>query len=308
MTAWLALVTGADRARSGELYDDVLGVHYSWDDTVVNHAKVAVGDVIVMWNSDVLLGISVVEAIDTKPGVKDVHRCPQCNDTEINPRKTKTPLYRCANKACNFEFDEPIKEPKKVKQYRGTYETGWVSMEGVLTGAELRQLCVHPKAQNSFRVLKWDAMKAALAAKGKATPLGVVTNTEKYIAGGHTTATVRVRKGQANFRKKLLETYGEHCAFSGPTPAVVLEAAHLYSYADTGDHNGGGFLLRRDLHTLFDEGLLAVHPKTLILDVADEIAPYPLYQALHGQPLKVSHVTPKQRDWLNEHWKIHRQP
>jgi ribosomal protein L37AE/L43A len=308
MTAWLALVTGEDRSRSGELYDDVLGVHYSWDDTVPNHGTVAVGDIIVMWNGESLLGISVLEAIDSKPGVKDVHRCPNCNDTEINPRKTKTPVYRCANKECNFEFDEPVKEPKQVKQYRGTYEAGWVSMEGALSGTELRQLCVHPKAQNSFRRLKWDETRAALANKGEATPLGVVETTEKSIAGGHGTATVRVRKGQASFRKQLLDTYGEHCAFSGPMPAAVLEAAHLYSFAETGDHNGGGFLLRRDLHRLFDLGLIAVHPQTLILDVGDEIAMYPLYKALHGQPLLISKVAPKQRKWLAAHWQMHREP
>ncbi|MFE1976621.1 HNH endonuclease [Streptomyces hygroscopicus] len=308
MTAWLALVTGEDRARSGELYDDVLGVHYSWDDTVANHGTVAVGDIIVMWNSDTLLGISVLEAIDSKMGTKDIHRCPQCNDTEINPRKTKTPVFRCANKECNFEFDEPAKETKAVKQYRGTYEAGWVSMEGVLSGKELRQLCVHPKAQNSFRRLKWDALRAALANKGEATPLGVVENTEKVITGGHSTATVRVRKGQASFRKQLLDTYGEQCAFSGPTPAVVLEAAHLYSFAETGDHNGGGFLLRRDLHRLFDLGLIAVDPNTLLLDVADEIGTYPLYKDLHGKPLKIYKPTTKQRKWLTAHWQIHRQP
>ncbi|MFD8071892.1 HNH endonuclease [Streptomyces sp. NPDC059718] len=305
MTAWLALVTGADRARSGELYDDVLGVHYSWDSTVPNHGTVAVGDVIVMWNGDTLLGVSVLEKIDSKMGVKDIHRCPQCGDTEIGPRKTKKPTYRCDN--CKFEFDETVREPREVSQYRGTYEAGWVSMEGALSGPELRQLCVHPKSQNSFRRLHWDDVRAALARRGEATPLGVVDNTEKFIAGGHGTATVRVRKGQASFRKQLLDAYGEQCVFSGPTPAVVLEAAHLYSYAATGDHNGGGFLLRRDLHRLFDHGLIAVNPKTLLLDVAEDLKAYPLYKALHGQRLLVAKVTPKQGKWLTAHWEMHRQ-
>ena len=195
-----------------------------------------------------------------------------------------------------------------VQERDAIQEGGWVSMEGALSGAELRHLCVHPKAQNSFRRLKWEETRAALAHKGEGVPLGVVENTEKDIAGGHGTATVRVRKGQASFRKQLLDTHGEYCAFSGPTPAVVLEAAHLYSYAKTGDHNGGGFLLRRDLHRLFDLGLIAVHPKTLLLDIADQIANYPRYNALHGQPLLVAKVSPKQRKWLTAHWQMHRQP
>lgn len=306
MTAWLALLTGAERARSGELYDDVLGEHYSWDSTVVHHATVAKGDVIVMWNGQTLLGMSVVEEITSKPAVKDIHRCPNCNDTEVNPRKTKLPVFRCAN--CKYEFDIPIKETKPVTTYRGTYAAGWVSMEGVLSGIELRQLSEHPKAQNSFRRLKWDLVQEALKQKGQNGPLGVVKTTEKAIAGGHTTATVRVRKGQASFRKQLLDTYGENCAFTGPTPAVVLEAAHLYSFAKTGDHNGGGLLLRRDLHRLFDLGMIAVNPTTLTLDVAPEIVTYPLYSSLHQQKLTVTELIPKQHKWLQQHWKMHRQP
>ncbi|WP_405944153.1 HNH endonuclease [Streptomyces sp. NBC_00932] len=304
----MALYTGEDRARSGDLYDDVLGERYSWDSTVPNHATVAVGDIIVLWNGETLLGISALESIKTSSGVKDIHRCPQCQNTEVNPRKTLTPLYRCANTDCNFEFDVPVKEPKEVTRFRGTYEPGWVDMAGALSGRELRQLCVKPRSQNSFRELKWDAVHAALAGKGEALPLGVVEKTEKAIAGGHSTATVRVRRGQANFRKKLLDTYGETCAFSGPTPAVVLEAAHLYSYADTGDHNGGGFLLRRDLHRLFDLGLIAIRPDTLALDVATDVHGYPLYKCLHDQPLAITALSNKQRTWIATHWQMHREP
>ncbi|MGW1765326.1 HNH endonuclease [Streptomyces sp. NPDC002073] len=306
MTAWLALYTEGERARSGEIYDDVLGVHYSWDSTVNHHATVAKGDVIVLWNSQTMLGMSVLENVVSQPAIKNIHRCPKCNDTEVNPRKTKVPLFRCAQ--CKHEFDEPVKETKQVTAYRGTYEAGWVSMEGTLSGTELRQLCLHPKAQNSFRTLKWDQFQTALELKGQSAPLAVVKTTEQAIAGGHTKATVRVRKGQASFRKQLLDTYGENCAFTGPTPASVLEAAHLYSYAATGDHNGGGLLLRRDLHRLFDLGLLAVDPDNLTLDVAADIQKYPLYTGLHQQPLSTTNLIPKQRKWLKAHWKMHREP
>lgn len=72
---------------------------------------------------------------------------------------------------------------------------------------------------------------------------------------------MRVRVGQAEFRLRLLARYGNVCAFSGPSPTAALEAAHLYSYAAEGrHHDDGGFLLRRDLHRLFDLGLLAVEP------------------------------------------------
>ena len=65
--------------------------------------------------------------------------------------------------------------------------------------------------------------------------------------------------------------------FHGPAPAEVLEACHLYSYAEIGRHDiEGGLLLRRDLHRLFDQGLLAVTPDGTI-DVGESLKPYDLY-------------------------------
>nr|WP_231707905.1 HNH endonuclease [Arthrobacter caoxuetaonis] len=124
--------------------------------------------------------------------------------------------------------------------------------------------------------------------------------------GGHTSALVRVRKGQTLFRKSLIDRYGTICAFTGRCPLEVLEAAHLYSYASVGEHHEhGGLLLRRDLHRLFDRGKLAVHPRSLVIDIAVELHSYPLYQQLHGTKLQVS-VNASQREWLGEHWKQHR--
>jgi hypothetical protein len=68
----------------------------------------------------------------------------------------------------------------------------------------------------------------------------------------------------------------------------ALEACHLYSYAEIGRHDiEGGLLLRRDLHRLFDQGLL--------------------YAALQGQPLHVR-LTAQQHDWLALHWAEWRSP
>jgi predicted restriction endonuclease len=126
------------------------------------------------------------------------------------------------------------------------------------------------------------------------------------IAGGHGKATIRVRKGQPAFRKHLLQVFGEVCAFTGPAPVQALEAAHLYSYAANGKHHkGGGLLLRRDLHRLFDLGLIAVNPKTKALHLADELKKYSDYAKLDGAPLTVA-VTADHTKWLTKHWDMHR--
>lgn len=137
-------------------------------------------------------------------------------------------------------------------------------------------------------------------------PLDIVDRTRKAIAGGHTTRTVRARNGQAAFRATLLEDFGEVCAFTGPMPAVVLEAAHLYSYAANGKHHTfGGLLLRRDVHRLFDLGQIAIDPTTLTLDVAPGTRAYPDYDKLHGQALTVP-ITNAHKKWIAEHWDMHR--
>ncbi|MGN7247224.1 HNH endonuclease [Janibacter anophelis] len=126
--------------------------------------------------------------------------------------------------------------------------------------------------------------------------------------GGHSRRKVRVRIGQGAFRKKIVQKYGPVCAFTGPAPLPVLDAAHLYSYAHTGKHyDDGGLLLRRDVHRLFDLGYLAVNPSGWTIDVSTELADYQGYVALQGQALNVA-LTAKQKNWTREHWGAHRAP
>lgn len=70
---------------------------------------------------------------------------------------------------------------------------------------------------------------------------------------------IKTRRGQPDFRKRLLAAYNNKCVFTGCGVVSVLEAAHIIPHADGTDwetHNG--LLLRADIHTLFDLKLLAV--------------------------------------------------
>ncbi len=67
------------------------------------------------------------------------------------------------------------------------------------------------------------------------------------------------RQGQPRFRAELLRIYGHKCAVSGTNVPDVLEAAHIIPYAEAGINRlECGILLRSDIHTLFDCGLLAI--------------------------------------------------
>jgi hypothetical protein len=81
---------------------------------------------------------------------------------------------------------------------------------------------------------------------------------------------VAIRQGQPAFRKKLMTAY-RRCAVTGCTIEQVLEAAHISPYrGDHTNHVTNGLLLRADVHTLFDLGLLKVHPNYRI-DADDHI-------------------------------------
>lgn len=83
---------------------------------------------------------------------------------------------------------------------------------------------------------------------------------------------IRLRRGQPTFRAALLEAYGGRCAITGCAVKDVLEAAHVTPYlGGLTNHVSNGLLLRTDLHTLFDCGLLAIEPTTRVVVIADAL-------------------------------------
>lgn len=69
------------------------------------------------------------------------------------------------------------------------------------------------------------------------------------------------RLGQGGFRVVVEEIYQRRCAISGERTVPVLEAAHIMPVSRGGQHVlNNGLLLRVDIHTLFDAGLIGVTP------------------------------------------------
>lgn len=304
-TAWLLLSVGEDRQHGGnDGYDDDPRVTYRWDSTVPHHAALSPGNAIVLWDKKTSIGASVIEDIHRGTTVKTLNKCPACGKASIKARRTMLPTYLC-NK-CGGTFNQPDTVVREVTTYETRHDVAWVDLEGVLTGAQLRELCKDPGSQQSMRPLRWDAFRDAVSAQGLRPTLDSITSSVTRILGGHHERTVRVRIGQQQFRESLIRRYGPVCAFTGPGPLPTLEAGHLYSYAAAGIHDSeGGLLLRRDIHRLFDLGFITVDPKSLRIHVGPELGNYPVYRDLEGQNLQVS-VTEGQRKWLARHWTSHR--
>ncbi|MGW0283631.1 HNH endonuclease [Streptomyces sp. NPDC003236] len=304
-TAWFVLAVGNERQHGGnDGYDDNPAAHYSWDSTVPQHANLATGDVIALWDKKRLLGISVIERIDVGYSVKPSYFHNDCGKADFKRLKTGELKWWC-NK-CRVRFMAPGVRDKEVTTYRSHHGRAWQNLHGKLTGSDIRALCDKPTSQHSMRPARWEKVRSALLEAGARVTVDTTDGARAVIRGGHRRATVQVRQGQGSFREQLLTEQGERCAFSGQTPACALEAAHLYSFAETGEHyEYGGLLLRRDLHRLFDLGHIAVDPDSDLMDVREHIRAYPLYEQLHRRPLTLI-LHPQHRVWLGAHWDLHR--
>jgi putative restriction endonuclease len=74
-----------------------------------------------------------------------------------------------------------------------------------------------------------------------------------------TMASIVLRRGQPEFRRSLLRAFGGVCPISGCNAEETLEAAHIKPYRGrASDRLGNGVVLRSDLHTLFDLGLVGI--------------------------------------------------
>jgi hypothetical protein len=301
--AWLMLAKET-RQHGGNLgYDDSAAEYYSWDSTVPNHSEPKIHDKIVIWDGETLVGTSVIQGIDVGSSKKIRLRCPHCNMTKIKQRHNTSPKYRCHNPECRTEFENPKQEIISVTTYRSNHPNFWYDLHGQLEAEELREICKQPKSQHSLRPLKWLDFLEAIG-KEFSHNLEAIDNL-KMSASGHRNSKTRVRLGQSKFRKEMLKQFGDMCALSGLSHIRGLDAAHLYSYADLGEHHyNGGLLLRKDLHKLFDLGLIVVEPSTMTIRLSASLQKVPQYKGLDGTGLKVA-INGQTKKWLKLHWDEH---
>jgi HNH endonuclease len=110
-------------------------------------------------------------------------------------------------------------------------------------------------------------------------------------------AAIVQRQGQRRFREELMIAYRGRCAITRTRTAQVLEAAHIVPYRGTRTNvPKNGLLLRADVHTLFDLGLISVEPDQRQIRVSSLIR-RSFYGGLHERPLlraKASSLEPSQ--------------
>ncbi|SFR52599.1 HNH endonuclease [Thiomicrospira sp. ALE5] len=107
---------------------------------------------------------------------------------------------------------------------------------------------------------------------------------------------IEARQGQGLFRSVALEKFNSTCVVTGSKIVAILEAAHIMPYADVKDtRQDNALLMRSDVHTLFDLGLVRVEVQMdeLVVKLTEELMSTE-YAPYHGKILDLS---------LSEHMK-----
>ena len=83
---------------------------------------------------------------------------------------------------------------------------------------------------------------------------------------------ISIRRGQDKFRKILLSAYNNQCSITGCSVLSVLEAAHITKYNGINSNTvTNGLLLRADIHTLWDLGLIAINEYNYTVTIHNEL-------------------------------------
>lgn len=165
---------------------------------------------------------------------------------------------------------------------------GWHILENFFKVVLNEDICVNPELVK-IPELKEYLLKNSVAPKGKEELINNVKVEEVVIKR-------RNAQQQADFRKRVLENCNYRCVVTGTKVLEVLEAAHLQDVCNGGKYaTDNGIMLRKDLHALFDRGLLMINPENMQVIIAKEIRED--YKDLHGRTIAKT-VVPLNKECL----------
>jgi len=148
---------------------------------------------------------------------------------------------------------------------------------------------IRRKPVQGFEAIKVEADAAELAkteAEARASSEQSAPIASDHDARVRVLYAIALREGQSGFKAALLAAYDNRCAVTGCAVKEILEAAHIRPFR--GDHTNrtdNGLLLRADIHTLFDRGLLWVDEANRVQ--IDERLAGSEYGALRGKLLQL---------------------
>lgn len=100
------------------------------------------------------------------------------------------------------------------------------------------------------------------------------------------TATSKARPGQQKFRDQAMRRHSGQCVITGSKVSIVLEAAHVIPHTGNSAFEvpENSLILRRDVHALFDAGLIGINSKSGKLIVSPDLK-NSTYSKLEGKEI-----------------------
>ncbi|PQV45100.1 HNH endonuclease [Paraburkholderia sp. BL21I4N1] len=318
--AWSFLTIEGTRQYGGNAgYDDNPAEVYRYDSNVANYRQVAIKDVVILRSRTNILGIAQIESIVPGNGKKARLRCPTCRISNIKERATMAPRWACKNRHL---FDVPLQESVEVKTFEAHYGKTFRQAPAMLTLQQINDAVVRPSDQMSIKELDLAKLEAILISEAGCRQLvenfagAISLDTSAHLTAEATMPNsiiearrrvlreVNLRRGQPQFRQRLIQRYGSACQISRCDYPYLVEAAHIAPYAlsnENGAHNG--LLLRSDLHILFDLGMLAIHPVEMTISLHTDLMKME-YAAFQGQRLFLNGTTGPDRTALEARWEF----
>lgn len=287
-------------------YHDDSSLFYRYDSFVANHKNVKNGDLVIITNRENVLGVSVIEKIETQNINKKRNKCihPDCNAKKILPRKTIKPEWRCDN---GHEFDAPRVIFESAIEFVAIYGNQFKELSNIA----MSQLITETPRYNGQMSIQEVNLQWAI---DLVNPLSsIVLDLEADEADKDVPELldedqrqvierqIKKRRGQKTFRDQLLKS-NPVCAVTGCMLVDILEAAHIDAYRnDSHNHISNGLLLRSDIHTLYDLNHLAIDPDKKTLHFSKK-ALSEKYSEYEGLKIGVKHELSKSA--LSKRWAL----
>ena len=117
--------------------------------------------------------------------------------------------------------------------------------------------------------------------QGQFNPINLIDARERTIS------SIVQRRGQTDFRQKLLNAYEFKCAISGCNVPEALEASHIIPYLGKETNKiQNGLLLRADIHTLFDLRLITLNETNFTVIISGKLK-NTYYEQFNGKSINL---------------------
>lgn len=142
-------ITGRKKYWGNEQYGNDPVRSYSYDSLVQNHKALSVNDVVVIREGETLTGLSTIDQIHQKTGLKELNECPVCRSNRVRFRQTIVPPWKCAN---GHQFDTPEKTVRSVVAYDAKFDARYKELTPNLEWRKIRDHFSNKSALSIRRV------------------------------------------------------------------------------------------------------------------------------------------------------------